>query len=50
MTNKRKIEMFDELLFYITELIHDEDDTRHTLHAIGFTEIEISEILFDTHI
>ena len=47
MNNKRKIAMFDELVFYLLQLIRSEDDLRHTLNAIGFTEHEINEIIME---
>ena len=47
MTNERKLEMFDELLVYVTEVCSP-SDAPFTLHGIGFTADEIKEILSDT--
>ena len=44
MDNKRKTEMFDELLFYVCE-VASPCDLELTLNAIGFTDAEISDIV-----
>ena len=41
MTLERKAELFDEVLFYLSELIRDDDDRRDTLvGCIGMTDEE----------
>ena len=45
MTDKRKAVMFDEVVFYLRELIHSTEDITLTFTALGFTEDEIHELL-----
>ena len=42
MTNNRKIELYHNLLFHISELVSGAD-LIDTLHCIGFTDEEIAE-------
>ena len=41
MTNERKIRLFDELLFYIREIVNDTDELYQVLKNLGFSESEI---------
>lgn len=42
MEDKRKVELFDELLFYIREIVHDTDEVKQVLSNLGLTEAEIA--------
>lgn len=41
MEDNRKIELFDELLFYIREIAHDADEIESVLQRLGFSEKEM---------
>ena len=43
MTVERKAKLFDSLLGYLVELIHNEDEAESTLRSLGMTEDELSE-------
>jgi hypothetical protein len=43
MTNERMVELFDNLVDYISEVVSNWDDFRDTLSAIGFTKEEVDE-------
>lgn len=48
MNNKRKVELYDELLGYICELISDKEELTRVLLNLGFTREEIkSECCID---
>lgn len=40
MTNKRKLEMWDEILFWVSEVINDEKDLAYWCDMMGFTKEE----------
>lgn len=42
VSDERKIKLYDGMLGYLVELIHDQDDLRLTLKVIGFTDEEIN--------
>lgn len=43
MTDERKIELFDNLVDYISEVVSNWDEFRDTLTNVGFTEEEVDE-------
>lgn len=42
MSNKRKVELFDELLGYIVNIVHDTEEVQRVLCNLGFTTQEIA--------
>lgn len=40
LTNKRKLEMWDEILFWVSEVINDEKDLAYWCDMMGFTKEE----------
>lgn len=48
MSDKRKIELFDEMLNYISEVAYSSEDFKLTLSAIGFSAEEIVSVCSET--
>jgi len=47
MSDERKIELFESMLYYISEVAYSVEDLKLTLSAIGFDESEIKDTLTD---